>query len=170
MVIRIIFFLLLLIAYGSHAHELPLKTVYPFTPVAVATSFNLTHAEIEAEFNANAQYFDFSSWLGTKAKESGAKALISACTTAVDVEETCGQIDDFLKTAMVATSTCNTYALSHKTLYPNGLLPRFTGPVSFVDAVYSLEPAINHHDYSASEGISFDCVYAIKKLEVRLNS
>lgn len=144
------------------AHELPIDALNTQTNVAVATSFNFSEAQLNHQYSNYAQFFDYKSWLLYK---KGAE-LEESCeiqSERLAQQKTCGQVDHFYQAAMIGTNTCNAYASLHASQYPQGLLPRFTAPASFVN---NLEAADGHHEnYDFTQGLSFDCVYEIYEAE-----
>lgn len=141
------------------AHELPTDELNIQTNVAVAASFNFSEAQLNHQYINYAQFFDYEAWLdfkrGGKTKGDDSQSLSN--------QKTCGQVDHFYQAAMIATNTCNAYASLHAEQYPQGLLPRFTGPASFVD---NWKAADGHHEnYDFSQSLSFDCVYEIREYE-----
>lgn len=70
---------------------------------------------------------------------------------------TCGQFDPFSMARLAAITTCHEKANASPELYPNGLIPQFIGPSSFVSAGSA---SSNHHDnYTLNDGLNFNCVY-----------
>ena len=146
------------------AHDLPTTSFDSSLNYGVATSFSLNASQIENSYNNYGQFFDYAEWVNFKRKEQGLKPILEdSCSSTTINPKTCGQVDHFLQAALVGTFTCNAYASVHMSSYPNGLIPQFTAPTSFVD---NMDAASGHHDfYDLSQGISFDCVYPIKVIE-----
>lgn len=141
------------------AHELPTDELNTQTNVAVAASFNFNEAQLNHQYTNYAQFFNYDAWLehkrGGASKDDQSQSLGN--------QKTCGQVDHFYQAALIATNTCNAYASLHAELYPQGLLPRFTGPRSFID---NSKAASGHHEnYDFSQSLSFDCVYEIREVE-----
>ncbi len=144
------------------AHELPTEALNTPSNVAVAVSFNYNENQLNHQYNNYAQFFDYKSWLIYK-KGSELEESCSIQSEKLAQQKTCGQVDHFYQAAMVGTNTCNAYAAIHAAQYPQGLIPRFTGPATFVD---NMQASSGHHDnYDFSHGLTFDCVYEIKTLD-----
>jgi len=75
---------------------------------------------------------------------------------------TCGQFDHFSLARGAAVSACYQLGAAFPDLYPEGLIPRFIGPSSFVDG--DSASADHHLGYLLAEGINFDCGYFIENL------
>jgi hypothetical protein len=70
-------------------------------------------------------------------------------------QKTCGQFDHFNAARSAAIKTCYTLNNSSQGLYPSGLVPRFSGPATFVNLDTA---AVNHHsNYHISHGLQFSC-------------
>ena len=76
--------------------------------------------------------------------------------TRKSVQKTCGQFDHFNAARAAAIKTCHSLNNNNPGLYPSGLIPRFSGPGTFV----SLDKAtVDHHSiYHVSHGVQFSCV------------
>ena len=75
---------------------------------------------------------------------------------------TCGQFDHFSLARGAAIFVCYQLGQQLSNLYPNGLVPRFISPSSFVDNDTASQD--HHINYSLSEGLNFDCGYFIEDL------
>ena len=70
--------------------------------------------------------------------------------------KTCGQFDHFNAARAAAIKTCYTLNTNNPGQYPSGLIPRFSGPATFVNFDTA---TVNHHDvYHVSHGLQFSCV------------
>ena len=77
--------------------------------------------------------------------------------TAVEISATCGQFDHFSQARSAAVTICYELGNQSPSLYPNGLVPIFIGPSTFVELNTA---AANHHlDYNLSHGLNFNCGY-----------
>ncbi|MFC3193293.1 hypothetical protein ACFODZ_03450 [Marinicella sediminis] len=78
------------------------------------------------------------------------------------VFKTCGAFDHFNQARSMAIDICTGLSVSYAELYPDGLIPQFLGPLTFIDGGSA---AANHHDdYDFSQGLSFNCVAVISNL------
>ncbi|MBD3652770.1 hypothetical protein [Kangiella sp.] len=144
------------------AHELPTDSLNTQTNVAVAVSFNFSEAQLNHQYTNYAQFFDYKAWLVHK-KGAELEESCEVQSQKLAQQKTCGQVDHFYQAALIGTNTCNAYASLHASQYPQGLIPRFTAPASFVD---NLQAANGHHEnYDFTQGLSFDCVYELRELE-----
>ena len=144
------------------AHELPTDALNTQSNVAVAVSFSFSENQLNHQYNNYAQFFDYKAWLVYK-KGSELEESCTIQSEKLAQQKTCGQVDHFYQAAMVGTNTCNAYASIHAAQYPHGLIPRFTGPATFVN---NTQASSGHHDnYDFAQGLAFECVYEIKVLE-----
>lgn len=146
------------------AHELPTDSFNTNNSnVAVVVSFNYSEAQLNHQYTNYAQFFDYAGWLAHKKGGTQSKETYESDSENVSNQKTCGQVDHFYQAAMIGTNTCNAYSSLYADQYPQGLIPRFTAPRSFVD---NLQAADGHHDnYDFTQGLSFDCVYEIREVE-----
>ena len=150
------------IVASLQAHELPTDALNTPSNAAVAVSFQYNESQLNHQYDNYAQFFDYKAWILYK-KGSQLEESCQLPSEKLAQQKTCGQVDHFYQAAMIGTNTCNAYASLHATQYPQGLLPRFTGPLSFVE---NLQAADGHHDnYDFSQGLSFDCVYELREIE-----
>jgi hypothetical protein len=71
-------------------------------------------------------------------------------------QKTCGQFDHFNAGRAAAIKTCHSLNNNSPGLYPSGLIPRFSGPATFVNLDTA---AVDHHNvYHVSHGLQFSCV------------
>jgi len=78
------------------------------------------------------------------------------------VFKTCGAFDHFSKARSMAIDICSGLSVSYAHLYPEGLIPQFLGPSTFI---VGGSAAADHHDlYDFSHGLSFNCVAVISNL------
>lgn len=146
------------------AHELPMQTLQIQNNYQVVASFSLTQQEIEGTYNDASQYFDVEKWmlhkkvvLGVETASSGTNSYYCAKDEIPRVK-TCGHIDPFFRASSAAISYCQAYAQLHG---PQTLIPRFTGPASFINAY--AQAADNHHDgYDTAHGLSLQCVKIVR--------
>lgn len=146
------------------AHELPTDTFNTNNSyVAVVVSFNYSEAQLNHQYTNYAQFFDYAGWLAHKKGGTQSKESFESDGENVSNQKTCGQVDHFYQAAMIATNTCNAYSSLNAEQYPQGLIPRFTGPRSFIDNQKAADG--HHNNYDFSQGLSFDCVYEIREAE-----
>ena len=151
---------LLIASQMASAHDLPAKLSYAGKSLKSVASFTLTEAELLSIYEGKAQYFDFERWTEEQLADKSNHSKVKGDCADVSEAKTCGQIDDFFMAATVGMHTCNSLSVIHRANYPGHLLPRFTGPETFVSG---LDAAPNHHDnYSASDGIAFECVFPLQ--------
>ncbi len=79
------------------------------------------------------------------------------------VFKTCGVFDHFNEARSMAIDKCAGVAVNYLELYPDGLIPQFIGPSTFIEGGSA---ALGHHDlYDFSHGLTFNCVEVISNLE-----
>ena len=71
--------------------------------------------------------------------------------------KTCGQFDHFSMARTAAIITCHTMADENPELYPNGLIPMYNGPSTFVDLGTASDE--HHINYNLDHGLNFNCGY-----------
>ncbi|MBL4660923.1 MAG: hypothetical protein JKY19_11260 [Alcanivoracaceae bacterium] len=77
----------------------------------------------------------------------------------LEVSETCGQFDHFNAARTAATKTCYFLANQNPQLYTGPVVPRFTGPSTFIIAGTAI--ADHHTIYDIADGLSFSCVEVV---------
>jgi hypothetical protein len=79
------------------------------------------------------------------------------------VFKTCGAFDHFNRGRAMAIDVCAGLSVSYADVFPDGLIPQFVGPETFIEGGSA---AADHHDvYDFSHGLTFNCVAVISNLE-----
>ena len=73
-------------------------------------------------------------------------------------EKTCGQFDHFNAARSAAIKTCFRLNINNPGQYLSGLIPRFSGPATFVDQGQETAANDHHNIYHVTHGLHFSCV------------
>jgi len=82
--------------------------------------------------------------------------------------KTCGQFDHFTMARSAAIITCHALGEEHPELYPNGLIPMYNGPSTFVDLGAASDD--HHLNYNLDHGLNFNCGYLTWVLKHKLET
>ena len=154
----------------SQAHEfLTQILVYPEDTIKI--SVNSTTYHVIETFNLSEQ--DLNNGYKKDLVKQEIKRIVAARQDNVDAEhvvcddwdgvfKTCGVFDHFNEARSLAIDLCAGVAVNYPELYPDGLIPQFIGPNTFISGDSA---AVNHHDlYHFSHGLTFNCVEVISNL------
>lgn len=126
----------------------------------VAETFYLTQNDLAGEQNKSKVKQEVKRIAADNSRASSTDSIY--CNDWDIVFNTCGQFDDWNKGRLIAIEKCEGVAAANTTLYPNGLIPQFLGPATFIELNTA---AANHHDnYSFSDGLWFNCIEIVSSL------
>ena len=163
-------FSLCLLTFCSQAHEfLTQILVYPENTTVISPDSNTYH--IVKTYNLSEQ--QLLNNLERDLAKQEMKRIVAKRSQRIEKEsivcddwdmvlKTCGAFDHFNEARSMAISLCSGLANTYEALYPNGLVPQFMGPATFIE---SGSAAPDHHDnYDFSHGLVFNCVAVFSNL------
>ncbi len=161
---------ILLLSSTSNSHELLTQILVAPEEVThispdsnrfeVADTFYLTQNDLAGEVNKTKVKQEIKRIVTNNSRASTSESVY--CNDWDIVFNTCGQFDDWNKGRVIAIEKCTSVAAANTALYPDGLIPQFLGPSTFIELD---QAAPDHHDaYSFSDGLWFNCIKVISNL------
>ena len=164
------FIALIFLSSSSYSHEfLTQILVYPEDTIKISPnstyniieSFHLTKLDLNKSYKKDLVKQEIKR-IAAKSQE-GVSVENVICDDWDGVFKTCGVFDHFNEARSIAIDLCAGVSVMYSETYPDGLIPQFIGPATFIDGGSA---AANHHDdYNFSHGLSFNCVEIISNLE-----
>jgi len=164
-----LFFIACVLSYQTQAHEFlteilvyPVDTikVSPHSTYKVIETFHLSEYELKHGLKKDLVKQEIKRIVAKRQENVNPESVI--CDDWDGVFKTCGAFDHFNEARSMAIDICAGIAVSYMDLYPDGLIPQFIGPNTFISGGTA---ANNHHsNYNFSDGLSFNCVEVISNL------
>ncbi|MGJ8664434.1 MAG: hypothetical protein ACSHWU_12335 [Marinicella sp.] len=164
------FIALILVSSNAYSHEfLTQLLVFPEDSIKISPdstfniieTFHLTRLDLSKGYKKDLVKQEIKR-IVAKSQE-GVNPESVACDDWDGVFKTCGVFDHFNEARSIAIDLCAGVSVMYSEVYPDGLIPQFIGPETFIAGGAA---AANHHDdYNFSHGLSFNCVEVISNLE-----
>ncbi len=151
------------------AHEFLTEIlVYPETTIQISpdSTYNiietiyLTELDLNQGLEKDLVKQEIKRIVANKSDHVEAKSVV--CDDWDMVFKTCGVFDHFNQARSMAIDLCAGVSINYPGIFPDGLIPQFIGPNTFIQGDSA---AIDHHDaYDFSQGLSFNCVEVLSNL------
>ena len=133
--------------------------VSPHSTYNIIDTFHLSERDLNKSFKKDLVKQEIKRIVAKKSE--GVRPESVVCDDWDGVFKTCGVFDHFNEARSIAIDTCAGVSVSYAGLFPDGLIPQFIGPSTFINGSSA---AANHHLlYDFSHGLSFNCVEVISK-------
>lgn len=153
----------------THAHEFLTEIlVYPEDTIKISPhstynvieTFHFSHRDLNKSFKKDLVKQEIKRIVAKRHDDINPDHVV--CDDWDGVFKTCGVFDHWNEARSIAIDTCAGVAVSYAGLFPDGLIPQFIGPNTFIDGGSA---AADHHSiYDFSQGLSFNCVEVISNL------
>ncbi len=155
--------------YQASAHEFLTEIlVYPENTIKISPhstyniieTFHLSERDLKKGFKKDLVKQEIKRIVAKKSEDVNPESVI--CDDWDGVFKTCGVFDHWNEARSMAIDLCAGVAVNYASLFPDGLIPQFIGPNTFIDGSSA---ATAHHDlYNFSHGLSFNCVEVMSNL------
>ncbi len=135
--------------------------ISPHSTYNIIDTFHLSERDLKKSFKKDLVKQEIKRIVAQKSKDISPESVV--CDDWDGVFKTCGVFDHFNEARSIAIDTCAGVSVSYSGLFPDGLIPQFIGPSTFIDG--SSAAADHHVLYDFSQGLSFNCVEVISNLE-----
>jgi hypothetical protein len=155
--------------FNSQSHEFLTEIlVYPVDTISISTdisyhvieTFHLNESDLKFGYKKDLVKQEIKRLVAKRSRNVNPESVV--CDDWDGVFKTCGVFDHFNEARSMAIDLCAGVAVGYPELFPDGLIPQFIGPSSFIEGDSA---AVDHHaNYNFSQGLSFNCVEVISNL------
>lgn len=137
-------------------------TTDPYSSLNVIKTFDLSPEDLYKAAGKDLVKQEIKRIVAKRTNDVPPEAII--CDDWDAVFKTCGVFDHWNLARSIAIDTCAGVAVGYAGLFPDGLIPQFIGPVTFIEGTSA---TTDHHDlYQFDHGLSFNCVEIITVVPV----
>ncbi len=134
----------------------------PYSTLNVVETFHLTANDLFKAAGKDLIKQEIKRIVARRSEDVPEAAIV--CDDWDAVFKTCGVFDHWNLARSIAIDLCAGVAVGYPSLYPDGLIPQFLGPATFINDVAISEE--HHTAYQFDAGLSFNCVEVVSSMTV----